>query len=351
MNCLPRVHVLLVNYNGWRDTLECLESVFRLDYPDVRVIVCDNGSTDGSVERIQAWAEGTQPATPGRVAETRTAHDTVVRKPIQCVLGDRTQAEDGTLSDADAQLVLVRLGENLGFTGGNNVGLRYLQSRGPAADGLVWVLNNDTVVASSSLREMVARLIENPELGAIGATVFWYDRPDSIQVAGGGRLSRWSGFTTVARVPGDPGSRRPRFDFISGACMLIRLDVVRRVGLLDERYFMYSEEVDWCLRMRQAGMQLGYAPQARVWHKGEGSIQRHSERRDYHTVRSALLLIHKFEPGRLPVAVAWSISRCLIPKLVRRQWRRARPVMTAYHDFFSAVSAGRASDPNRSTVP
>jgi GT2 family glycosyltransferase len=353
MNGLPRVHVLLVNYNGWRDTIECLESVFRLDYPDVRVIVCDNGSSDGSVERIQAWAEGTQPATSARVAATKTVHDISLRKPIHYVLGDRAQAEDGRLSTADARLVLVRLDENLGFTGGNNVGLRYLQSRREAGGGgeLVWILNNDTVVESSSLREMVARLIENPELGAIGATVFWYDRPDSIQVAGGGRLSRWSGFTTVARVPGDAQSRPPRFDFISGACILTRLDVVRRVGLLDERYFMYSEEVDWCLRMRQVGMQLGYASQARVWHKGEGSIPRYSERRDYHTVRSALLLIHKFEPGRLPVAVAWSISRCLIPKLVRRQWRRARPVMTAYHDFFSAVSAGRTSDPSPSKAP
>jgi GT2 family glycosyltransferase len=350
MNGLPRVHVLLVNYNGWRDTLECLESVYRLDYPDVRVIVCDNGSSDCSVERIQAWAEGTEPTTVAHVGARDALHLTSVRKPIRYALGNRAQAEDGRLANADAQLVLVRLGENLGFTGGNNVGLRYLQTRGENG-GLVWILNNDTVVEPSCLREMVARLTENPKLGAMGATVFWYDRPDSIQVAGGGRLSRWSGFTKVARVQANERSRPPRFDFISGACMLIRLDVVRRVGLLDERYFMYSEEVDWCLRMRQVGMHLGYAPRARVWHKGEGSMQRPSERRDYHTVRSALLLIHKFEPGRLPVAVAWSISRCLIPKLVRRQWWRARPVMTAYHDVFSAVSSGRAGDPSRSTVP
>jgi GT2 family glycosyltransferase len=290
-------------------------------------------------------------ATPARVAAPHTVHDTSVRKPIRCAVGDRAQAEDGTLRDADAQLVLVRLGENLGFTGGNNVGLRYVQARGEAKGELVWILNNDTVVESSSLREMVTRLNEDPELGAIGATVFWYDRPDSVQVAGGGRLSRWSGFTTVARVPSRVRPNGMPFDFISGACMLVRLEVLGQVGLFDERFFMYSEEVDWCLRMRQAGMQLGYAPQARVWHKGEGSIQRHSDGRDYHTVRSALLLIHKFAPGRLPVAVAWSISRCLIPKLVRRQWRRARPVMTAYHDVFSAVSAGRASAPGHGTVP
>src|SRR6478672_8521401 len=132
MNVLPRVHVLLVNYNGWRDTLECLESVFRLDYPDFRVIVCDNGSTDGSVERIQAWAEGTQLATLARDPLPPTVHTTSVQKPIPYVLGDRAHAEAGMLADApavDAQLVLVRLAENLGFTGGNNVGLKYLQAR------------------------------------------------------------------------------------------------------------------------------------------------------------------------------------------------------------------------------
>jgi len=346
MNGQPRVHVLLVNYNGWRDTLECLESVFRLDYPDFRVVVCDNGSTDGSVERIQAWAEGTQPATSSHVAAP-TPRDTPLDKPIPYVLCERAQAERGWSPDPDARLVLVRLNENLGFTGGNNVGMRYLQARGD--QGLVWILNNDTVVESSSLREMVARLSDDPGLGAVGATVFWYDQPERIQVAGGGRLSRWSGFTTVARVASTTRSPAPRLDFISGACMLVKLDVLRNVGLLDERYFMYSEEVDWCLRMRQAGIHLGYAPRARVWHKGEGSwAPRHSDRRDYHTVRSALLLIHKFAPNRLPVAVAWSISRCLIPKLVRRQWRRARPVMTAYQDFFSAVSARRTGDPGRS---
>jgi GT2 family glycosyltransferase len=349
MNDLPRVHVLLVNYNGWRDTLECLESIFRLDYPDFRVIVCDNGSSDGSLQRIRAWAEGTQAAALSPIAAPFAVSDTPVRKPIRYVLGDRAQAEAGKLSDGDAQLVLVHLDENRGFTGGNNVGLRYLQSRGES--GLVWILNNDTVVESSSLREMVARLSEAPRVAAIGATVFWYDRPDSVQVAGGGQLSLWSGFTRVANMHDKSESRPARFDFVSGACMLLRLDVLRDVGLLDERYFMYSEEVDWCLRMRRAGRQLGYAPRARVWHKGEGSVQRHTERRDYHTVRSALLLIHKFEPSRLPVAVAWSITRCLIPKLVRRQWRRARPVITAYHDVFNAVTAGRTGEPSRGLAP
>src|SRR4051812_22861881 len=216
MNDRPRVHVLLVNYNGWRDTLECLESVFRLDYPDFRVIVCDNGSTDDSVERIQAWADGMQP-TPSRAAALHPVRDTPLDRPIPYVLRDRTQAEQGSPADADARLVLVRLAENLGFTGGNNVGLRYLQSR--RESGLVWILNNDTVLEPSSLREMVASLGENPELGATGATIFWYDEPERIQVAGGGRFSRWSGFTKVARVHSGrrPGSHR--FDFISGACM------------------------------------------------------------------------------------------------------------------------------------
>src|SRR5213079_689239 len=108
MNDQPRVHVLLVNYNGWRDTLECLESVFRLDYPDFRVVVCDNGSTDGSVERIQAWAGGTQPARRSHVTAP-ALRDTPLDKPIPYVLRERAQAERGWPPDPDARLVLVRL--------------------------------------------------------------------------------------------------------------------------------------------------------------------------------------------------------------------------------------------------
>src|SRR5215216_1773411 len=83
MNGLPRVHILLLNFNGWRDTLECLESVLRLDYPDFRVIVCDNGSSDGSGERIRAWAEGSEPAPTSDVASLAQLVDPPIGKPLR----------------------------------------------------------------------------------------------------------------------------------------------------------------------------------------------------------------------------------------------------------------------------
>src|SRR5215211_7434237 len=175
MNDLPRVHILLLNFNGWRDTLECLESVLRLDYPDFRVIVCDNGSSDGSVERIRAWAEGSEPAPTSDVPSLARLVDPPIGKPVHYVSYTRAEAERGgrgNAADDDARLILVSVGENLGFTGGNNVGLRYLQSRGER--GHVLVLNNDTVVEPSSLRLMVERLEANRQLAAVGATLFWY---------------------------------------------------------------------------------------------------------------------------------------------------------------------------------
>src|SRR5215216_1455804 len=107
MNGLPRVHILLLNFNGWRDTLECLESVLRLDYPDFRVIVCDNGSSDGSVDRITAWAEGSEPAPKSDIPSLARLVDPPIGKPVPYVSYTRAEAERGgrgNAADDDARL-------------------------------------------------------------------------------------------------------------------------------------------------------------------------------------------------------------------------------------------------------
>lgn len=339
MTALPPVHILLVNYNGCRDTLECLESLFRLDYPDFRVIVCDNGSTDDSVEHLQRWANGRELSTPPDVLALRHLAEPPVAKPVRYVIYGRAEAERGGTAGADAPLIVVCTGDNLGFAGGNNVGLRYLRARNQT--GLVWILNNDTIVESSTLRELVTELDRNPPLAAVGGTLFWYDRPDTVQVAGGWCVSLWNGFSRPR------AGNHARFDFISGACILVRLEVLDTVGLLDERYFLYSEEVDWCLRMRRWGLELGYAENARVWHKEGRTMRRQGDWWDYYSVRSSLLLVHKFRPARVPVALMWSIYRCVLPKIARGQWRRLRAVIRAYGDFLGAVFRGRSETPER----
>jgi GT2 family glycosyltransferase len=343
----PRVHVLILNWNGWRDTLECLETVFRLDHPSFQVIVCDNASSDGSVERIVDWATG-QLAAELPAGQLRHLTPGAVPKPIRYAVLDRAEAERGGDGEdrrralRSAELLIVRTGANLGFAGGNNVGLAYLLASGAA--GFVWMLNNDMVVDRYAMRHMVDVIEADATIGCVGATLLEYSDPEVVQAAGGGRLVRWQGMpretTAAGQRRGTPGAVPRRLDFISCGCMLVRLSVVAEVGLIDERYFMYCEDIDYSLRIRATGRRIGYAPAAEVWHKGGSSTIYGSPRHDYYLVRSALLLVHKFDPALLPLAVGFSLYRCALPKMVRLQGARLGAVARGYRDFLSCAWFG-----------
>jgi GT2 family glycosyltransferase len=336
---LPHVAVLLLNWNGWRDTIECLESLFRLDYPRLTLIVCDNASSDGSPEKIRSWADGTW--VPELSADPRLEHlsSPPARKPIRLVEHSRAEAEVGGAENSEAPLILIHNGGNLGFAGGNNVGLRYLARR-PDIE-YVWVLNNDIVVAPDSLRKLVQSAEAIPHVGGVGATLFEYRKPSIVQAAGGGVFSRWALYPRPAR------SRRGRqigssggfdgLDFVSGGCMLSPVAQLARVGFIDESYFLYGEDVDYSVRVRQAGLKLAYVPAAHVWHKGGGSAGYGNAKHDYYTVRNALVLVHKYYPRLMPIAVAYTIYRCVIAKLFRGERDRLTAVYRAWKDFRNGV--------------
>lgn len=336
----PLVCVLILNWNGWRDTIECLESLLRLGYPRFQVVVCDNASTDGSVEHIAAWARGAEDA-----PETMRGVDAAgprVPKPVPCVVLDGPEAETGAPHARDVPLVLVRNGANAGFAAGNNVGLRYALARGDF--GYVWLLNPDTVVAPDSLEALVAAAEADPGVGMLGATVLYYHAPDVMQAAAGGSLSRWIGTTHLVATGGPADahvSPGPEMAYIHGACLLVRTELVRTVGMMDDRYFLYSEEVDWCVRARRAGWRLGYARRARVWHKEGTSMGKRSAVQEFHTLRSRLLLLRRHFPLRYPVGLAYNALRSVAPPVLRRDPERLRLVLTVFRDHFKGASSSR----------
>jgi hypothetical protein len=342
---LPRVNVLLLNWNGWRDTVECLETVFRLDYPNFRVIVCDNASSDGSVEHILDWAAGRLTADVP-AGELRHLAPDPVAKPIRVTELDRQRAERAGADPArDAELIVIRTGANLGFAGGNNVGLRYLT--GVAKHDLVWLLNNDMVVAPDSLRLMVDRLLGGNRVGLVGATLLEYARPEIIDSAGGGRLVPWQGMpretSATGQKRGTPAAIPSRLDFISCGCLLTHVATVADIGLIDERYFMYCEDIDYSLRARARGLSIVHCVPAEIWHKGGSSVVHRSPRHDYYLVRSALLLVQKFHPHLLPAAMGFSLYRCLLPKVIRFQGARLRAVARGYRDFATTTFLRRST--------
>jgi GT2 family glycosyltransferase len=331
----PRVYIVLVNWNGADDTIECLDSLFDLDYSNFRVVVCDNASTDGSVERIRRWALGEESFS--RPDDTPLPGREGKRFPLGIVELDRAAAEDG--EGADEPLTVIRTGDNLGFAGGNNVGLCWVQARGDAQ--YVWLLNNDTVVQAEALSELVAALEADRDLGAAGSKLLLYGEPRTLQVAGGGPIRPWQGLAVnMGEFEPDDGKwdQPSRLDCIVGASLCIRTAALCQVGLLDERYFMYSEEMDWCIRLRRAGWSLAYTPGSRVWHKVNRSVGGASPMRDYFAVRSSLLWVRKFYPWYLPIAMLYGLYRYVLPKLVRREFRRIGAVIQAHIDFLAGSS-------------
>lgn len=264
----PSVAIILVNWNGWQDTIACIQSCLLLDYPAYRVVVCDNGSRDGSLERIASWARGEievaiDPNSPLPLVSTRL--------PNGVVQLDRAAAEAGK-DDEGAELVLVDTGGNLGFAGGNNVGLRWAMARGMDHG---WLLNNDTVVPADALKHLVDAGVADPQLGLIGSTMIEYHRPSRLQAYAGamslrtfrGRHLGMGGRADAveAAVAADP-LRADEILYPIGASMLVTGPFLRTVGLMEENYFLYYEEADWALRAR-GSFRAGLAPLSRVYHK------------------------------------------------------------------------------------
>jgi GT2 family glycosyltransferase len=338
------VYVVLVNYNGWRNTVECLESLLRSDYPALRVLVLDNGSTDGSLARLRGWSEGADDER-GQSASLAHLSTPPVRKPVPIAQLSRAAIESGTPVDwRQVKIAIIDCAANLGFAGANNVAFRYVMSREP--DSYLLMLNNDTVVAPTAISALVATAEADAGYGAVGATLLQYHAPDRIETFGGAMVDSWNGLSrlrgwgTARSAPREPSSE---MDFISGCCMLVPHAALGRVGLIDERFFLYCEDADWGLRVRQAELRLTYSPAAEVWHKGGATAVHRSEFHDYHNVKSVLHFVRKHRPVFLPVAVAYLAARFTLPKIARGEWRRLRPVWRGFADFVREARRNHAS--------
>jgi len=255
--------VILLNWNGWKDTIECLESVFRLTGEEFRVVVCDNASSDGSLEKIKQWARGELAAACSN-PQLSSLTSPSVAKPIQYLEMTREQAESHS-GGWDAPLTLIQTGANLGFAGGNNVGLR-LSLRDPDCQ-FFWLLNNDTVVYPQSLSALVAKALSDRGIGAVASICYYADAPSTVQVWAGARMNLWIGRAYNSVVPRSDHW----FHALYGASMLITRGALEEAGLLDEGFFLLWEETEYCLRLRKKGWRLAAASDSRVLHKVSAS--------------------------------------------------------------------------------
>jgi len=222
---LPQIFVIILNWNGLEDTIECLESLRAINYPNYQVIVVDNGSE-----------------------------------------GDDAEALENRYGD---YLQIITNDHNAGFAEGNNIAIRLAMDQG--ADYML-LLNNDTLVDSEFVSEMVSVAEQVPEAGLLTGKVYYDAVPDVLQTVGG-KVNWWTGHIKgigQGRDQGQYDSIRD-LDFVVGTAMLIRRSVVERVGYLDASFFFGSEDIDYSTRAKRAGFKVLFVPAAKVWHKAGAS--------------------------------------------------------------------------------
>lgn len=256
-----QVLIVIVIWNGLEDTLECLASIQRCEFSSKGILVVDNGSTDGSSEVISRLYPGVQ---------------------------------------------ILRLSENRGFTGGNNVGLQEALRQGVR---YAYLLNNDTTVDPKSLCHMVRCADANPRSGLLSPIIHYYDKPDEIWFAGARvRICRGEAVHDHAATV---DWNAPAFDteWASGCALLVRMSAVTAVGSFDPRYYLTWEDVDWCLRMRSVGYRVIVVPSARILHKGGRSGRKLTGLHFYYAVRNSLLLAKKHGGVQYVSALIWVLIR------------------------------------------
>ncbi|HET9393782.1 MAG TPA: glycosyltransferase family 2 protein [Candidatus Rubrimentiphilum sp.] len=333
----PKVVVIVLNWNGWLDTIECVESLLRSARVPNQIVIVDNGSVDDSVERICEWAEGF--LVPEHLSQITLGWSyRPAPKPLAYAVFDSPLDSLAGTMPPETPIVIVRVGDNRGYAGGNNVGIRYALERFDA--DYVWILNNDTVVERHALDRKLSVAEHDPTIGIVGAKLLRYQEPAKIQALGGGTVNPSLGLDSQigAGLDGSLATTEPiELEHVIGASLFVRVDAVRTVGLIDESYFLYREETDWCIKMRRSGWKLVCCPTAEVWHKQGSSIGYKSVLHDYYSVRNMLFLLHKHHPDEFLSAFLMIAFRSTAAKIARMQFRRLAFVAMAFRDFFVGV--------------
>ncbi len=274
----PKVYTIVLNWNNFADSKACIESLETVTYPNLDIIVVDNGSIDHSGARLQQ----------------HFPH-------LQFVFNDK----------------------NLGFARGCNVGIR--EALKDSACQYVLLLNNDATTTPGFLEQAVTFAEADSQIGLVGGKILYSAQSRKIWYAGG-EVLRWRGGVQIRgfrEIDNGQYDEVGEMGFISGALMLIKREVLERVGLLPEEYFFGIEEIDYSLAVKRAGYKLIYVPEFLVYHAADGSHSNYNPKFVYNNYRSKLILQEKYLSK--PVFFIWKWVFKLYGKfLVKRIWQRLR---------------------------
>jgi hypothetical protein len=267
----PKVVIIILNWNNWRDSIACLDSLSRISYHNYDIILADNGSNDDSIAHFQRYCESNAEFESSSVSSRNK------RAAIKAVTNLKASANAATHNahgETPAlernKLILIENDKNAGFSEGCNLAMDYACKHLNPCYFLL--LNNDTIVDRRFLDELVEAAESDPRIGFAGPKIYYCNfngKKNVIQTAGGKMNFRRGTNEALKALMEDQGQRDEtrEVDYVSGACLLTKKRLIHDIGMLDPCYFMYWEEVDWCIRGRKAGYKCLQVPTSRIWHK------------------------------------------------------------------------------------
>lgn len=281
----PKVTIIILNWNGWQDTIECLESIFNINYKNYDVVVLDNGSKDESIDKIKKYAYGEI-----EVKSNFIQYD-LTNKPIN-LIEDKDKYNINILTPRNLalnfknKLILFENKNNDGFAEGNNIAIKYaMKVLNPQ---YILLLNNDTVVSPPFLTELVKVAETDEKIGIVGPTIYHYNNISKIQSAGCKIL--WNKGVTYSLKSNIVGTNKfnenYEVDYIHGCALLARTKLFKDIGYLNKKYFAYWEETDWCVRAKKAGFEILHVPRGKIWHKGSMSSNKIKGFQQYQLTRN-----------------------------------------------------------------
>lgn len=263
----PKVSITILNWNGWKDTVECLESLYQINYPNYDVVLVDNGSEDESLEKIRDYCGGKIKIESNFFKYSKKNKPITIFEHDEKELKIKNDNNEINSFPSNRELILIKNDKNCGFTEGNNIAMRYILKS--LNSDYTLLLNNDTVVDTDFLDELITAAENDPHVGIIGPKIYYYDENNMI-FSIGGKINPWTGRTPfIGWGETDKGQFEDvvEVDYVSGCALLIRNDLIKKIGLLNEDYFSYYEETEWCVKAKIAGYFIICNPKSKIWHK------------------------------------------------------------------------------------
>jgi len=283
-----KVSIVILNWNGWKDTIECLESLYKISYNNYNVIVVDNNSNDNSIETIKKYIAGEL------VVDSTFLENNVYGKPNKYTeytkeKWEKIIVENKFKSGFDKELVIIKNDNNDGFAEGNNIAIKKIIN---VAD-CVLLLNNDTVVYPDFLTKLVEVIKSNEDIGIVGPIVYHYNEADKIQSLGGNVYWKKGIAPHITKMDNLNSKSIIEVDYVMGCCLLAKCELFKKVGLLNKDFFAYWEETDFCTRVKKMDYRIVSTSDSKIWHKGGSTTKKTSGFYEYHITRNRFWFMRK----------------------------------------------------------